>query len=99
MELCGVAPPNDLDGESLVDLIFDVNANHENLAYSYWRNGMGLTLRTEKYRLTKFINDKEPIIELYDHVKDPMETINIAADNSKIVEELLPLLEKGHDGW
>ena len=99
MELCGVAPPNNLDGESLVDLISDVNANHENLAYSYWRNGMGLTLRTEKYRLTKFINDKEPIFELYDHVKDPMETINIAANYPKIIEELLPLLEKGHDGF
>jgi len=99
MELCGVAPPNNLDGESLVDLISDVNANHENLAYSYWRNGMGLTLRTEKYRLTKFINDEDSIFELYDHEKDPMETINIAADYPKIIAELLPLLEKGHDGF
>ncbi len=60
---------------------------------------MGLTLRTEKYRLTKFINDEDPIFELYDHEKDPMETINISADYPKIIEELLPLLEKGYDGF
>ncbi|MFY0625783.1 MAG: sulfatase [Reichenbachiella sp.] len=93
MELCGVTPPQNLDGESLVELIYDSKAQHENLAYSYWRNG--ITLRTEKYRITKYFRDEEPNIELYDHIIDPLETINVAAENPKVVEELFPLLENG----
>jgi len=40
----------------------------------------------------------EPAIELYDHQTDPNETKNIAAEHPDIVENLMPVLEKGNTG-
>ncbi len=96
LDLCDLEPPYQLDGKSLVDLIHDPNSNGKDIAYSYYNNG--ISVRTSRYRLTKFFRDNQQIIELYDHVKDPNETINIANNNVEIVNELMPLLEKGNTG-
>ncbi|MCF6332463.1 MAG: sulfatase [Draconibacterium sp.] len=91
MELCGTPANYPLDGESLTGLM--KNKNNEswrNTAYSYYRKG--ISLRTEKYRLTKYFRKQEPVIELYDHQTDPNESKNIAAENSDIVERLMPVL-------
>lgn len=96
LDLCDLEPPYQLDGKSLVDLIHDPNRNGKDIAYSYYNNG--ISVRTSRYRLTKFFRDNQQIIELYDHVKDPNETINIANNNVEIVNELMPLLEKGNTG-
>ena len=55
-------------------------------------------MRTDRYRITKYFREAQPTVELYDHKSDPLETINIAAENPKIVAELMPLLEKGNTG-
>ena len=101
MELCGVDTPYDMDGESFVGSMTgsenpgtDVIEN--NVAYSYFREG--ISLRTERYRLTKYFRAEEPVIELYDHQEDPYESINIAENEPGIVEELMPILEKGNTG-
>ncbi len=52
----------------------------------------------ERYRLTKYFRDAEPTVELYDHLSDPNETKNIAAEHPEIIEKLMPLLEKGDTG-
>ncbi len=36
---------------------------------------------------------------LYDHLKDPHETVNIAEESPKIIAELLPLLKKQNNGY
>ena len=51
-------------------------------------------MRTNRYRLTKYYREEEPVIELYDHDNDKLETINIAKDKPEIVNKLMPLLEK-----
>ena len=66
------------------------------MAYSYFKNG--ISLRTDKYRLTQYFRKEEPTIELYDHENDPYETKNIVGTKPDIVEELLPLLELGNTG-
>jgi len=96
MELCNIDIPYPMDGESFVDLINGARSSENNVAYSYFNNG--ISLRTERYRLTKYFRPDEPTIELYDHLKDPYETINIADLESGIVDELLPILEKGNTG-
>ena len=58
----------------------------------------GISMRTEQYRLTKYFRNAEPVVELFDHLKDPNETKNIAKESADIVEELLPLWEKGNTG-
>ena len=96
LELIGIEAPYKLDGESFVALLDDPNLKQENVAYSYFRRG--ITMRTDRYRLTKYFRDEGPLIELYDHDNDPFESINIAADYPDIVNELMPLFEKGNTG-
>ena len=92
LDFCGIGKPYKLDGKSLVELIRTGKSNHKNLAFGFWKNGV--SLKTDRYRLTKFFREEEPKIELYDHVLDPEENINIAFDNQKVVDSLVPVLEK-----
>ncbi len=43
---------------------------------------MGYSMRTDRYRLTTWVNRDDPkkvaAVELYDHEKDPGETVNVA---------------------
>lgn len=95
MELCGTPVNHKLSGSSLTGLMENpTDENWRNTAYSYWRKGY--SVRTEDYRLMKYYRKQEPAIELYDHKNDPNETKNIAAENPEIIEELMPVLEKGN---
>ncbi|MGK0139692.1 MAG: arylsulfatase A-like enzyme, partial [Algoriphagus sp.] len=96
IDMCNLTPPKELDGESFVPLLNNELNNYQNVAYSYFNNG--ISLRTPQYRLTKYFRDELPLIELYDHDNDPFETINIAQDKPDIVNQLLPMLEKGNTG-
>ena len=97
MELCKTQVSHSLDGSSLINLMND-NATEEwrNTAYSYFKNGF--SVRTDKYRLTKYYRKELPELELYDHVKDPNETMNVASESLAIVNQLLPVLEEGNTG-
>ncbi|MCA1758762.1 MAG: sulfatase-like hydrolase/transferase [Bacteroidales bacterium] len=96
MELCNVDMPHETDGKSLLPLLSFPLSDWEEAAYGYFRNG--ISMRTERYRLTKYFRDAQPVIELYDHQTDPSETKNIANENPGIVERSLPLWEKGNTG-
>ncbi len=96
MELCSVEMPHDTDGGSMVPLLKNSSSPWKDAAYGYFRNG--ISLRTERYRLTKYFRNAEPAIELYDHQVDPNETVNIAAGNQDIIDSLMPLWEKGNTG-
>ncbi len=94
MELCGIESDVKTDGYSLVSIMKNHNSKDwKDLSFGYFNNG--ITMRTPRYRLTKYFRDQTPTIELYDHKNDPSETVNIAADHPDIVTELLFLLEKG----
>ena len=92
MEFCSITPPYKLDGESLLKHMNSVKTNKKNIAYSYWKDG--ISIRTEKYRLTKFFRKEEPKIELYDHLLDSEENNNIAFVNKKLIDSLMPTLMK-----
>ncbi|GHB78090.1 sulfatase [Persicitalea jodogahamensis] len=97
MEFCGVTPPKNVDGSSLTNLMKKSSGKDwKNVAYSYFNNG--ITLRTPRYRLTKYFRQARPAIELYDHKTDPLESKNIAMGNPATVSRLMPLLEKGNTG-
>jgi len=51
-------------------------------------------MRTERYRFTKFFREEEPKIELYDHLIDSEENKNIALENKKLIDSLMPTLAK-----
>lgn len=94
---CGIENSISTDGDNLLPLLQE-EADHKwrNTAYSYYRKGV--SLRTDRYRITQYYRDASPQIELYDHQNDPNETKNIAGNFPEVVAELLPVLEKGNTG-
>jgi len=54
---------------------------------------MGYTVRSDRYRLILWkdyrdLSQEAIFVELYDHEKDPAETINVAAENPEVVAKL-----------
>ncbi|MFV0540128.1 MAG: sulfatase [Aestuariibaculum sp.] len=96
LELCNIKQPHILDGESFVNILEGQVEQNKAVAYGYFNKG--ISLRTERYRLTKYFRKGTPTIELYDYKTDPHETKNIASNNQELVNRLLPLLEKGNTG-
>ena len=92
LDFCGLDPPYKLDGISLINTILTGKTEEGRRAYSYWKDG--ISLRTGKYRLTKFFREEEPKIELFDYFNDPEENINISDNRKKIVDSLMPFLNK-----
>ncbi len=97
MEWCGIPVDFPLDGQSLVNLVKNGgDPDRENLSFSYFNKG--ISVRNERYRLTRYFREQIPIIELYDHQNDSLESKNIAEMNPHIVELLIPFWEKGNTG-
>ena len=97
MDLCHVPMPHKTDGTSMVSLLKNPNSHQwKERAFSYYRQG--ISLRTKRYRLTRYFRKQQPTIELYDHKSDPYENINIAATHPKVVKRLMNLWETGNTG-
>ena len=96
-ELCGLDYPDNLDGESIVDVLKNPQINGQTFARSfYYRNqALGKTIRTKRYRIVRWAteNDSTVGVELYDHQLDPNENINIAAEQKIITDSLLEQLK------
>lgn len=97
LELCQIESPYPMDGESFADQLLVTGIEKNDVAYSYFNHG--ISLRTDRYRLTKYYRKESPTIELYDYVTDPHETKNVATDHPDIIKTLMPLLEKGNNGF
>jgi arylsulfatase A-like enzyme len=73
VDLCSLKPKADLEGRSFVPLLKNPQAkwNYPALCTRHRNNH---TLRTEKWRYTRYANGSE---ELYDSVNDPLEWTNL----------------------
>jgi len=98
MELCTLETNTPLDGKSLINLIKDPTDDNtwRNTAYSFFRNG--ISLRTDRYRLNRYFRNDTIVTELFDHEFDSNETVNIADIKPEVVQQLLPVWEKGNTG-
>lgn len=96
MDLCNLSLKHKIDGESLIAQMNSSEAKNNEVAYSYFKNG--ISMRNQQYRITKYYRAETPIVELYDHTVDANETKNIADENPEIVADLIPILEKGNTG-
>ncbi|KAA9354909.1 sulfatase [Larkinella humicola] len=98
MALCGVKTPATLDGKSFSSLLKKGKpaAWDEHVAYSYFKRG--ITVRTDRYRFTRYFRAQEPTVELYDHRTDPNENRNVADTHPDVVKQLMPVWEKGNTG-
>jgi arylsulfatase A-like enzyme len=71
-ELCGIEPPSDVDGRSLVPLLKQPGAEWRSTAISALYDRY-VSIRTEGFRYTRYADDQE---EFYDCVQDPHEWTN-----------------------
>lgn len=77
VELCGLTPPDKLDGVSFVSLLKDPKAPWGRPAVTtYGRGNHGV--RSERWRYIRYADGGE---ELYDHDADPNEWKNLASDS------------------
>ena len=109
-DLAGIPLPSHLEGTSLKPVMEDPAHAVKSAAFSqYPRNAghtgagklMGYTMRTDRYRFTVWVGDKDhakiDATELYDHVSDPLENTNLAkhADQAATVNQLMAEWKKG----
>ena len=88
MELTNINTPQHVVGKSLEPLIENVNASVRASALTRWRNGY--SIKTKRYRLTRWGSNGELGYELYDHKKDKNELINLASnqDYNEVIDSL-----------
>lgn len=75
-QLCGVTPPDGLDGQSLVPLLHDPAQRTERAVVTMFDPG-NVSIRSDHWRLIRYADGSE---ELYDHRNDPHEWHNLADD-------------------
>ena len=94
MDLTNINTPEHVVGKSLLPLINNKNASVRESALTRWRKGY--SIKTKRYRLTKWGINGELGYELYDHDHDKNELINLA-DNQNyndVLDSLKLVIEK-----
>lgn len=88
--------PDILQGKSLASFINGQVPPSEASSFAYTINGRGASIRTDRWRYTKWGNSdqNDGQEELYDHQKDPEEHLNLAdqRENQAILREMRTLL-------
>ena len=94
MDLTNINTPEHVVGKSLLPLINNNNASVRESALTRWRKGY--SIKTKRYRLTKWGINGELGYELYDHDHDKNELINLAdnQDYNDVLDSLKLVIEK-----
>jgi len=99
-ELCGFSglQPSILQGKSLADYIKgNASGNEKKYAYTVSYGGKDATIRTDRWRYTRWAEDTgKNNEELYDHKNDPEEHVNLVdkPEYGETLEEMRKMLEK-----
>ncbi len=102
-ELADLPLPDFLEGTSFAPLLNNPAQEWKSAAFSQYPNQshMGRSIRTDRYRFTRWTKNEKPEIvgglELYDHLNDPQENVNIAnlPENAELVKQLTKQLAAG----
>jgi len=94
MDLTEIKTPKHVVGKSLNPLMKNVNASVRGSALTRWRKGY--SIKTKRYRLTKWGSNGELGYELYDHKNDKNELINLVnnQDYNEVMDSLKLVIEK-----
>ncbi len=96
LELTGLEAAGKLDGQSFAEILKDPRATGKEAVYSYYNQGV--SIRTSRYRLTRYFREEKPDVELFDYQNDPLETKNVAHDNSQVIQQLMHFWKKADTG-
>lgn len=80
MDLTDIIAPSHVVGKSLVPLILHEKESVRGSALTRWRNGY--SMKTKRYRITKWGNEGQLGYELYDHIYDQEELNNLVSDTT-----------------
>ena len=80
MDFADIETPEHVVGKSLKVIIDDSSKLVRNGALTKWRNGY--SMKTERYRITKWGQEGELGYELYDHNFDKNEINNLSSDTN-----------------
>ena len=109
-DLAGLPIPEVLEGISAAPLMEDPERPWKTAAFSQYprsaagRRLMGYSMRTERYRFTRWQLRDDPdevaAVEIYDHLDDPDENVNLAADpaNGPLIKQLTRQYRQGWRG-
>jgi arylsulfatase A-like enzyme len=88
MSLCHLPAPDSLEGKVILPRsgFFSISRHHRQ-AFGFFNRGV--TMRNSRYRLTRYYRVEKPDIELYDHLTDPYEHVNIAARRPGLTRRLI----------
>jgi len=95
-ELIGLEKPHEMPGKSLTGILRDEAEPKIATALTAVRQASGISMRTDRYRLTSWTIDGEKVYELYDHQSDPNEWNNLASKpkHKKTLNGLVQLLHQ-----
>ncbi len=107
-DLAGLGKPKALEGLSAAPLLDNPNLAWKTAAFSQYPRStggkklMGYSMRTDRYRFTRWQAHNNPTdvvaIELYDHITDPDENVNLAVH--PIYQDLIERLTQQYlKGW
>lgn len=97
MDMCNIEMPYAGDGQSMMPILESTTKHSwDNEAFSYFKEG--ISMKTPEFRITQFYRDEQPDVELYNHLLDPLESVNMASEYPSIRDSLLVQLEKGNTG-
>ena len=97
-DFCGVEIPQFVEGSSLAALLRGERTDWKTAAFSEHPRGktLGKAIRTDRYRYVEWSEGGKVVgCELYDHNSDPLETKNIASENTKLCDRLSAQLKAG----
>ena len=106
-EICGLPAAEGVEGTSFAPLLSDPKQPWKTAAFSQYPRqipnvgqGMGYSIRTDRYRLTEWSVPKKDFreYELYDHETDPGENVNLA-DLPEHADTAKKLAAQLHAGW
>ena len=91
LEVLGQGKPDFAEGKSLLANLKGEPDDPSAAAFSFWQRG--ISMRTNRYRLTQYLDHGKIYTELFDYQQDPDESQNLAATSAGIVQELMPRLQ------
>ncbi len=97
-EMLHIKTPHTMSGKSLTGILNGNPNNEKGTALTAVRQARGISLRTNRYRLTSWTIKGEKVYELYDHQNDPKELHNQALnpEYKNILTTLQSLLNEKH---